>query len=420
MTSSSQPVFVIVGASLAGAKAAEALREAGFTGRLVLVGEEIDRPYERPPLSKGYLLGKDERDKAHVHGPHWYAEHDVELLLGVRATDLDAKSHTLTLDGFEPLRYDKLLLTTGSRVRRLGLAGEELHGVRYLRTLPEADALLDDLRATGPAGPLRVVVVGAGWIGLETAAAAREHGAAVTVVELDELPLHRVLGRELATVFADLHRAHGVEFHFSSTVDRFEGTGGRVGGVVLSDGTQLPADLAVVGVGITPATELAETAGLRVSNGIVTDASLRTSDPDIFAAGDVANFHSQLVGKPVRVEHWSNALNGGPAAARAMLGEDVVYDRVPYFFTDQYDLGMEYAGYVEPGGYDRVVFRGDVPGREFIAFWVKDGRVLAGMNVNVWDVQDDIQKLVRAGYAGTAVDLDRLADPAVPLADLSS
>jgi 3-phenylpropionate/trans-cinnamate dioxygenase ferredoxin reductase component len=405
--------FVIVGASLTGAKAAEQLRTSGFTGAVTLIGEETIRPYERPPLSKGYLLGSAERDSAFVHDADWYGQHEVELRLGVRATDLDPATHTLTLDGYEQLRYDKLLLATGSRVRRLEVPGNHLHGVRYLRTLPESDALRDDLRRAGD-----VVVIGAGWIGLETAAAARSYGATVHVVEMDELPLRRVLGDDVAGIFARLHREHGVTFHFGQSVKEFAGEDGAVRSVVLADGTRLPADVALVGVGIQPAVELAEAAKLRVDNGVVVDAALRTADPDIYAAGDVANVAHPLVGKGIRVEHWSNALNGGPAAARSMVGEQVSYDRVPYFFTDQYDLGMEYAGYAEPGGYDRVVFRGDPAGYEFLAFWVAGARVLAGMNVNIWDVQDDIQKLVRAGYAGQSVDLGQLADPAVPLNDL--
>jgi 3-phenylpropionate/trans-cinnamate dioxygenase ferredoxin reductase subunit len=325
------------------------------------------------------------------------------------------QAHTVTLDNGDTLHYDKLLLATGSRVRRLDVPGVDLDGVRYLRTIDESDALLAALRAGG-----RVVVIGAGWIGLETAAAARTHGAEVTVVELDTLPLRRVLGDEVAQVFADLHRANGVDLRFEASVREFRGTDGRLTTVVLADGTELPADAAIVGVGIRPATELAEAAGLTVDNGVVTDAGLATSDPDIYACGDVASSENPLVGKRVRVEHWANALNGGKAAAKAMLGQDVVYDRVPYFFSDQYDLGMEYAGYVDPGGYDQVVFRGDPTGsREFVAFWVKDGRVLAGMNVNVWDVQDQIQPLVRAGYAGRSVDLERLADTDVPLGDLA-
>ncbi len=406
--------FVIVGASLAGAKAAETLRAEGFTGRIVLIGEETERPYERPPLSKGYLQGnEDAREKAFVHPEGWYAEHDVDLRLATRVTRVDPVAHTVTLDGVDELRYDKLLLTTGSRVRTLDVPGADLTGVRYLRTVDESDALLAHLRAAA-----HVVVVGAGWIGLETAAAARKHGATVTVVEVADLPLQRVLGDEVATIFADLHRGNGVEFRFGAGVASFEGTDGVLTGVTLTDGSHLPADVAVVGVGIQPNTELAVDAGLDVDNGILVDAALRTSDPDIYAAGDVVNLDHPGLRRRVRVEHWANALNGGKVAAASLLGE-ASYDRVPYFFSDQFDLGMEYSGFAVPGEYDSVVFRGGTSVADgFVAFWVKDGRVLAGMNVNVWDVTDDIQALVRAGWAGTAVDLERLADPKVPLGEL--
>ena len=408
--------FVIVGAALAGGKAAETLRAEGFAGRIVLIGEETERPYERPPLSKGYLLGKDPRDKAYVHDAGWYAANDVELLLGVTATAVDPKAHTVTIDAVEPLRYEKLLLATGSRVRRLDIPGADNLGIRYLRTLVESDALRGDLRPGS-----QVAVIGAGWIGLEVAAAARHHGATVTVVEVDTLPLRRVLGDEVATVYANLHRAHGVDFRFGVGIREFGGAGGRLTHIVLEDGSEIPADVAVVGVGIRPATELAEAAGLHVDNGIVTDAQLRTSDPDIFACGDVANSYHPILERQVRVEHWANAQNGGKAAALSMLGRDSVYDKLPYFYSDQYDLGMEYSGYVEPGKYDAVVFRGDpsiVDGKapEFIAFWVDSvGRVLAGMNANVWDVVKPIQNLVRAKKP---VDRQRLADPSVPLEDL--
>jgi 3-phenylpropionate/trans-cinnamate dioxygenase ferredoxin reductase subunit len=414
-----RPVYAIVGASLTGAKAAEELRAAGFGGRILLIGAEPERPYERPPLSKGYLLGADPRDKAYVHDAGWYDAHDVELRLGVRATGLDPAAHTLTLAGDAPVRYDKLLLATGSRVRRLDVPGADLPEVRYLRALPDADALLAALSTA-----TRVAVVGGGWIGLETAAAARSHGAEVTVVELDRAPLRRILGDDIAEMFAALHRAHGVTFRFETGVREFRaGADGRLAGLVLTDGSELPADLAIVGVGITPATELAEAAGLQMDNGVAVDAGLRTSDPDIFAAGDVAAVDHPGLGRRIRVEHWSNALAGGRAAGRAMLGEPVVYDPVPFFFTDQYDLGMEYAGWVEPGHYDRVVLRGDPGVRDgaapqFVAFWIRDGRVLAGMNVNIWDLQDDIQALVRAGWTGTTVAPARLADPQVPLRDL--
>jgi 3-phenylpropionate/trans-cinnamate dioxygenase ferredoxin reductase subunit len=421
--SDGEQTFVIVGASLAGAKAAETLRAEGFGGRIVLIGEETELPYERPPLSKGYMLGKDPREKAFVHDEKWYAEQRITLVLGRRATYLDPATRVVTLDGVEPVHYDKLLLATGSRVRTLNVPGNDLEGVRYLRTIDESDAL----RAAISGGNSRVVVVGAGWIGLETTAAAREYGCDVTVVEMDTLPLRRVLGDEVATIFRDLHVAHGVDFRFSSGVREFGGSGGRLSSVVLSDGTELPADLAIVGVGISPAVELAESAGLAIDNGIATNESLRTSDPNVYACGDVASSVNPLLGKRIRVEHWANALNGGKSVALSMLDREMVYDRVPYFYSDQYDsapgMGMEYSGYVEPGGYDQVVFRGDPTIRsdasaEFIVFWVQEGRVLAGMNFNVWDVNDDIQKLVRAGYSGKAVDLEKLADPKVPLGDL--
>ncbi|HEY6596074.1 MAG TPA: FAD-dependent oxidoreductase [Asanoa sp.] len=410
-----QRVFAVVGASLAGGKAVETLRGEGFEGRIVLVGEELDLPYERPPLSKGYLLGKEPRDRAFVHDEKWYAEQRVELLLGTRATALDPAGHLVELDGGQALHYDKLLLATGSRPRTLDIPGGELRQVHYLRRIEQSDALRTAFAAAGP-----VVVLGAGWIGLETAAAARSYGAAVTVVETDLLPLRRVLGDEVATLFRDLHVAHGVDFRFGTGVREFGSVGDRLTDAVLDDGTEVAAETAVIGVGIQPNVELAAEAGLAVDNGVVTDSALRTSDPDIYACGDVASTHNPLVGDMLRVEHWANALNGGPAAARSMLGQEVVYDRVPYFYSDQYDLGMEYAGWVPPHAYDEVVFRGDpsiVDGKapETVVFWLRGGRVLAGMNVNVWDVQDDIQRLVRAGYAGRRVDAAGLADPTVPL-----
>jgi 3-phenylpropionate/trans-cinnamate dioxygenase ferredoxin reductase component len=402
--------FLIVGASLAGAKAAETLRAEGFTGRVILVGEEPEVPYERPPLSKGFLLGTEERQNAFVHERVWYDKQNIELRTGLRIAAIDPAAHTVTAATGERLDYDKLLLTTGSVVRRLQVPGAHLDGVHYLRRVEHADALRTVL---GQAG--RLVVVGGGWIGLEATAAARTHGASVALVEVASLPLQRVLGDELAQVFADLHAEHGVDLRLGTGIREITGSGGRAASVVLDDGTSIPADAVVVGVGITPAVELAEAAGLDVDNGVLVDSALRTSDPDIYAAGDVANADNPLLGRHIRVEHWANALNGGPAAARSMLCREVVYDPVPYFFSDQYDLGMEYSGYAEPGGYDQVVFRGDVPGREFIAFWLADGRVVAGMNVNVWDVTDDVQRLIRSG---ARVDPHRLTNPAVPLAEV--
>jgi NADPH-dependent 2,4-dienoyl-CoA reductase/sulfur reductase-like enzyme len=404
--------FVIVGGGLAGAKAAETLRAEGFDGDVVLFGSEPERPYERPPLAKGYLLGKDARDSVFVHPDGWYAEHQVDLRTGVTVAMIDPAARLVTFDG-GTVGYDKLLLATGASARRIGIPGAGLGNVFYLRTLPESDALR---AAFTPEA--RVVIVGAGWIGLEAAAAARTAGAAVTILEPQPGALHAALGPELGGAFADLHRAHGVEFRFGESAAEFLAAGpgaARVGSVASTSGAELPADVVVVGIGATPNDGLARSAGLEVSNGVVTDAGLRTSDPDIFAAGDVASSYLPLLGRHVRVEHWSNALNGGKAAAKSMLGQQVEYNRVPYFYSDQYDLGMECSGLPSPGSYDQVVYRGDRDGLEFIAFWLNQGHLVAGMNVNVWDVTGDIQSLIRSGKA---LDPGRLADPAVPLAEV--
>ncbi|MYS80645.1 NAD(P)/FAD-dependent oxidoreductase [Embleya scabrispora] len=402
--------FVIVGAGLAGAKAAQTLREETFDGPIVLLGEEKERPYERPPLSKGYLLGKDERDTVYVHSHEWYAEHDVDLRLGATATAIDPAGHEVTLADGTRIGYAKLLLTTGSSPRRLAVPGGDLDGVLYLRRLADSDRIKESFVSAS-----RIVVIGAGWIGLETTAAARAAGVEVTVLEMAELPLLRVLGREVAQTFADLHADHGVDLRFGVGVAEITGADGRVNGVLTADGSRIDADAVIVGVGITPNTGLAAAAGLEVDDGIRVDARLCTSHPDVHAAGDVANAFHPLLDKHIRVEHWANAVNQPQVAAKAMLGRDVAYERVPYFFTDQYDLGMEYTGYVEPGGYDQVVFRGRRDTREFIAFWLAEGRVLAGMNVNVWDVTDPIRALVTSGRA---VDARALADVNVPLAEL--
>ena len=402
--------LVIAGAGLAGAKAAETLRAEGFDGPVVLIGAENERPYERPPLSKDYLMGKAERESIYVHPRDWYREHNVDLRLGTAVTGIDRERHEIKLADGSRVGYSRLLLATGSSPRRLPVPGASLQGVHYLRTVGDSDGIRQAFQ-----GAERVVVIGAGWIGLEAAAAARTAGAEVAIVETAELPLLRVLGREVAEVFAGLHRANGVDLRMGVGVDEITGTGDRASGVRLSDGSHIPADAVVVGVGITPNTQLAEAAGLEVSNGILADASLRTSDPDIYAAGDVSRAYHPLLKSSIRVEHWSNARNQPQTAAKAMLGQEAVYDRLPYFYTDQYDLGMEYSGYVEPGGYDEVVFRGDRQRREFVAFWLSEGRVLAGMNVNVWDVNDAVQSLIRRG---TPVDTARLANPGIPLEEV--
>jgi NADPH-dependent 2,4-dienoyl-CoA reductase/sulfur reductase-like enzyme len=404
------PAYVIVGASLAGAKAAETLREEGFDGTVVLIGSENDRPYERPPLSKSYLLGKDPRDSIFVHPESWYADHDVDLRLGTTVVSIDRQAHRVELAGGGQVPYDRLLISTGASPRRLDIPGGGLDGVRYLRTVGDSEQLSAALRGGG-----RVVIAGAGWIGLETAAAAREYGCDVTVVEPESGVLRRALGPEIGEVFADLHRSHGVTFRFGESLSEVTGSGGAVTGAITSSGEELPAGTVIIAVGVTPNTGLAAAAGLEIDSGILVDQGLRTSDPDIFAAGDAANAFNTLLGRRIRVEHWGNAVASGPIAARSMMGKDASYDWVPYFFSDQYDLGMETAGLPDPGTYDDVVYRGDKDSLEFIAFWLAERVVVAGMNVNVWDVNDDIQELIRSG---AEVDPARLADPGVGLSDL--
>jgi 3-phenylpropionate/trans-cinnamate dioxygenase ferredoxin reductase subunit len=405
----SEQTHVIVGASLAGAKAAETLREEGFEGRVVLIGAEEERPYERPPLSKDYLRGEAEREKVYVHEEGFYPEHDIELRLGRTAVSIDTAGRELELDGGERLGYDRLLLATGAEPRRLQIPGADLDGVFYLRSVQDSDALRERLDRGGA-----VVVVGAGWIGAEVAASARQRGLDVTVVEPAALPLERVLGAEVGAIYRDIHSDHGVRMLLGTGVEAFEGDG-AVERVRTSDGQVVDCDFVVVGVGVQPRTELAAEAGLAISNGVLVDERLRAAAPCVFAAGDVANALHPFYGEPVRVEHWANALNQGPAAARSMLGQSVAYDRLPYFFSDQYDVGMEYVGYAR--GCDRVVLRGDPAAREFIAFWMFEDRVMAGMNVNVWDVTDPIKRLIGERIA---VDERQLADPDVSLDALAS
>jgi len=407
--------IVIIGAGLAGARAAETLRAEGYTGELVLVGAEREHPYERPPLSKGYLQGSAELSSVYVHEPGWYGEQGVELRLGVAATAIDRAARRVLLADGSALPYERLLLATGATPRRLQVPGADLAGVHYLRTIADSQALREAFARGG-----EVVIAGAGWIGLETAAAARQAGCEVTVVEPDPAPLYRVLGPEVGGIFARLHERHGVRFRFGAAVTEPGGEDagrglapGRVREVALSTGEVLRADTVVAGIGVTPNVELAREAGLEVDDGVVTDASLRTADPAIWAAGDVARSFNPLLGRHIRVEHWANARNGGPAAARAMLGERVVYDRVPYFYSDQFELGMEFSGDIT--GHDEIVYRGSVEDLEFIAFWLRHGTVVAAMNVNVWEVVADLQALIRSGRP---VEAKRLADPNVPLAEV--
>jgi 3-phenylpropionate/trans-cinnamate dioxygenase ferredoxin reductase subunit len=409
MTTSS--TFVIVGGGLAGAKAAEALRDNDFDGHVVLFAAEEHLPYERPPLSKEYLAGKKTLDDFTVDGSAWYRDHHVELQLGTTVSSIDAGDHTVTLPDDSTVHYDKLLLATGSHPRRLPVPGADADGVHYLRTIDDAEAL-NAVLTKGSA----LAIVGGGWIGLEVAASARVRGVNVTVVEVAELPLLAALGPEAGEIFAKLHRDHGVDLRLSASVEEITTSGGKATGLRLGDRSTINADNVLVAVGAAPNTALAERAGLAVGDGgVLVDSALRTSDPNIFAVGDIAAAEHPLFGGRVRTEHWANALKQPATAAAAMLGKPAEYAELPYFFTDQYDLGMEYAGHAPT--YERVVFRGDVDGREFVQFWLDgDNRVLAGMNVNIWDVLDDVKSLIRSRQP---VDPDRLADPQRSLRDLA-
>ena len=404
----SKPTFVIVGASLCGAKAAEELRERGFDGRVVLIGTESERPYERPPLTKDYLRGESEREKAYVHKVEYYEEHEIELVSGATVNAVDPGAATVTLDDGQELTYDRLLLTTGAEPRRLSSAGTELREIYYLRSLADCDLLRERLDSAN-----RVAVVGSGWIGSEFAASARTLGLEVALIDPLELPNERIFGPEIGAFYRDVHAEHGIELHLGDGVEAFEGDG-AVQRVRTSSGKVIECDFAVVGVGVAPRVDLARGAGLEVDNGIVVNEHLQSAAENVFAAGDVANAWHPFFERRIRVEHWANALNQGPAAARAMLGDSAAYDRLPYFFSDQYDVGMEYSGYAT--SWDQVVFRGDRDGGEFVAFWLGGGRVLAGMNVNVWDVNEHVQALIRSGEP---VDVAALTDLDTPLESLA-
>jgi 3-phenylpropionate/trans-cinnamate dioxygenase ferredoxin reductase subunit len=393
--------FIIVGASLAGAKAAEELRARGFDGRVLLIGAEPDRPYERPPLTKEYLRGESARDATYVHEASFYAEHDIELLPETTVTAVDPGAARITLHDGRELGYDRLLLATGAEPRRLPVPGADLEGVHYLRTLADCDALRERLDRGG-----RAVVVGAGWIGSEFAASARQRGLDVTLVDPLAVPNERIFGAGIGGFYRDVHARHGVDLALGEGVESLIGDGARVARVRTDRGREIDCDFAVIGIGVVPRVGLARAAGLAVDDGIVVDDQLRTSAPGIFGAGDVASAWHPFYERRVRVEHWANALAQGPAAARAMLGEPAGDAALPYFFSDQYDVGMEYSGHAPR--WDDVVFRGDPAGGEFIAFWLRDGRVAAGMNVNVWDVNEAIQALIRSRRT---VDRAALADP---------
>ncbi|AZI62984.1 FAD-dependent oxidoreductase [Rhodococcus qingshengii] len=405
--------FVIVGGGLAGAKIAEALRDRDFDGEITVLSEEDHLPYERPPLSKEFFAGKKTLPEFTVHDGEWFRDHHVDLRPGTTATAIDPAAHTVSLPDGSTISYDKLALATGSRSRRLDIPGSDAEGVHYVRTVDQAAALLRTLAADK-----KLVVVGAGWIGLEIAASARGFDVEVTVLEHAGLPLESTLGPEMGEVFAALHRQNGVDLRTGTDVTAISVDGAHASGVTLSDGTVIPADAVLIAVGALPNTELASEAGIDVENGVLVDAGLQSSDPDVVAVGDIAAAQHPILNARIRVEHWANALNQPETAAETMLGRPAEYVRMPYFFTDQYDLGMEYVGHAPHGGYSRVVTRGDVDKREFLAFWLDSAnKVLAGMNVNIWDAGDAIKELVASSRP---VDPERLADPEIPLAEVSA
>jgi 3-phenylpropionate/trans-cinnamate dioxygenase ferredoxin reductase subunit len=398
--------LAVIGASVAGAKAAEAARDSGYDGRIVLIGDEAGPPYERPPLSKSVLRAEADPASTRVHPEGFYEDHDIDLVTD-RVVALDAATRRVELSDGVTVSFDAAVVTTGAEPRRLAVPGADLRGVRYLRTVDDSIRLGEAIRASS-----RVAVVGAGWIGSEVAASAREMGADVVLIAPSHVPLGHVLGDEIGEVFRRLHADHGVRLRLGVGVEELRGST-AVEEVVLTDGTTEPADLVVAGVGVTPRIDLAAAAGLAVDNGIVVDQHLETNLPAVYAAGDVANAWHPHYGRHLRVEHWANALNQGTTAGRNVAGWREVYDRLPYFFSDQYDLGMEYVGLGDPG--DDLVVRGDLGAREFIAFWHRDGAVSAAMNVNVWDVVDDLKAIVAAERR---VEPDRLADPGIPLGEV--
>lgn len=408
--------IVIAGGGLAGATAARTLRAEGFTGRVTIVGAESHHPYLRPPLSKEYLLGKAAEDAVPVVPAGWYSENDVGLRLGARVTGIRPDTRTVELDDGSALSYGSLLLATGATPRTLRLPGSDLAGVSTFRTLEDSRRLRTGLAAGGK----NVVMIGSGWIGMELAAAAATYGNNVTLLGLEEIPLAGAIGPDLGRFFRGLHEANGVSFRLPASARELTGAGGAVTGVITDSGEVLPADIVVIAVGVVPETGLAQAAGLALDNGILVDASLRTSAPGIFAAGDVANALHPFTGQHHRSEHWSNALNGGKVAAKAMLGQDVTLSTIPYFYTDQFDISMEYSGFPTLAAGAEPVIRGSLADKEFIAFWQQDSKVVAGMSVN-WPrkPQPGAQKTIKALIsARTPVSAQRLADDGAGLDQL--
>ena len=408
--------MLIAGGGLAGATAAKTLRSEGFAGPVTLLASEERIPYLRPPLSKEFLLGKADEDSVPVVPAGWYEENDVELLLGNPAMGIDAGNRTVTLQDGRTLDYAKLLIATGAQPRRIPLPGIDLEGVMTFRTFEDSLRLQSLLRDGGK----HVVMVGSGWIGMELAAAGRSYGNDVVLLGLEEIPLSAAIGPELGNYFRALHEENGVSFRLPASASAIEGNDGHVSGVRTNAGEVLPADIVIIAVGVVPDTSLAETAGLSLDNGVLVDSALRSSTPDILAAGDVANALHPFTGEHHRSEHWANALNGGKVAAKTMLDQNAALDVVPYFYTDQFTLSMEYSGFPSLTSGVEPVIRGSLDDGSFIAFWMRDGQkeqgeVVAGMSVNMRRVQKPIKALISGRVP---VDITRLTDADVPLEEL--
>lgn len=406
-SSAATPGMVIIGGGLTGATAAQTLRDEGYEGTITIVADEAQIPYQRPPLSKGFLAGKEGEDALLPLPASWYPEKNVTVLTGTSATAIDPATHTITLTDGTALAYDKALIATGAAPRHIPFTGVELAGVHTFRTWADALALQELLSGGGK----NLVMIGSGWIGMEIAATARELGNEVTLLGLEEVPLSVAIGNTLGAVFQKRHEEAGVKFVLPASAAEIRGSNGHVSEVLTTTGQRLLADVVIVAIGVAPNTALASDAGLAINNGIEVSASLQTSDSDIFAAGDVANALHPVTGQYARSEHWANAIASGKVAAKSMLGLPAALADIPYFYTDQFDLGMEYSGYAALTKDAEIVVRGSLESREFVAFWVLEGRVVAGMNVNVWDVQDAIKELISSRRI---VDTQALADPQTP------
>jgi len=404
----SASTIAIVGASLTGQSAAATLREEGFDGRVVLVGAEPQLPYDRPPLSKNYLRGGMPFEKTLLRPPEFYRERQIETRLGTTVVRVDVEKRALQLDGGDRLEFDNVLIATGGRNRRFPIPGLDLPGVYDLRTVADADRIRDAIARGG-----RAVVVGMGFIGAEVAASMRQCGLEVTAIEPFKTPLYRALGEDIGLVVEGLHRDHGVALILGDAVAAFEGKG-RVERVVTRDGRRIECALAVFGLGIEPVTELVAGTGVRVDNGIVVDDHCRTNVPGVFAAGDVANHYHPVCGRQMRVEHWQNGIKQGAAAARSMLGRGQPYDEVHWFWSDQYDANIQYAGF--HAAWDAVVVRGSLAERKFLAFYMAEGRVESVVAVNQGR---DLRRTLPIIKARVAIDPARLADPNVDLRTLA-